>query len=326
MAAVIAETRSAALDAAEAVDIDYAPRSAVIDMRYAIEGAEPIWPEAPDNVSMHWRTGDSDSVAAAFDLAAHVVTLEIVNNRVSANPMEMRGAVAEYDPARDEFTLYTNSQGQHETRSVMADDILGIPRGKLRVVCEDVGGGFGMKGFPYVEQALVLVAARRFGRPVAWFCDRTEALASDYHARDHVTEASLALNDEGRFLALKVDTLANVGAALSAYGLFIPTGCYVAGLPGAYDIPAIQVDVRGVFTNSSPRRCLSRCRAGRRDLRAGAADRPGGAQVRRRCAGTSSPKPARRRAVAIRNRAGRPIRLRRLPGMRRGCRRARRLD
>lgn len=134
----------------------------------------------------------------------------------------------------------------------MADAILGIPRAKLRVVCEDVGGGFGMKGFPYVEQALVLVAARRFGRAVAWFCERTEAVASDYHARDHVTEASLALDAEGKFLALKVDTLANVGAVLSAYGLFIPTGCYVHGLPGAYDIPAIQVDVRGVFTNTSP--------------------------------------------------------------------------
>ena len=252
LAVVIAETRTAALDAAEAVDIDYAPRPAVINMRDAITGAEPVWPEASDNISMHWRTGDREAVAAAFDRAAHVVTVDLVNNRISANPMEMRGAVADYDPAGDALTLYTNSQGQHETRNVMADDILAIPRGKLRVICEDVGGGFGMKGFPYVEQALVLIAARRFGRVVAWFSERTEALASDYHARDHVTEASLALDGEGRFLALKIDTLANVGATLSAYGLFIPTGCYVAGLPGAYDIPAIQVDVRGVFTNTSP--------------------------------------------------------------------------
>lgn len=252
VAAVIAESHAAALDAAETIDIDFAPRPAVIDLRAATEGAEVLWPDVQDNIAMHWRAGDRQAVSAAFDRAAHIVELTLVNNRISANPVEMRGAVAEYDPAADTLTLFTNSQGQHETRNVMADDVLRMPRGKLRVVCEDVGGGFGMKGFPYVEQALVLVAARRFGRTVAWFSDRTEALASDYHARDHVTEARLALDDEGQFLALEVDTLANVGAALSAYGLFIPTGCYVEGLPGAYDIPAIQVDVRGVFTNTSP--------------------------------------------------------------------------
>ena len=252
VAAVIANTLTAAQDAAEAVEIDYAVRMAVSDVETAIKGSVVLWPEAPDNISMHWQTGDGEAVAAAFSRADHVVTVDLVNNRISANPMETRGAIAEYDPSEDAYVLYTNSQGQHETRNVMADEILGIPRGKLRVVCSDVGGGFGMKGFPYPEQALALVAARRFGQPVAWVCDRTDALASDYHARDHVTVASLALDDAGRFLAMKIETLANVGAVLSSFGLFIPTDCYVHGVPGAYDIPAIHVDVRGVFTNTSP--------------------------------------------------------------------------
>lgn len=252
VAAVIAKTQTAAQDAAEAMEVDYAALPAVSDVETAVAGGAALWPEAPDNISMHWRTGDAEAVEATFSKADHVVTVDLVNNRISANPMETRGAIAEYDPAEDAFVLYTNSQGQHETRNVMADSILGIPRGKLRVVCADVGGGFGMKGFPYPEQALALITARRFGQPVAWICDRSEALSSDYHARDHVTTASLALDDAGRFLAMKVDTLANVGAVLSSFGLFIPTDCYVHGVPGAYNIPAIQVDVRGVFTNTSP--------------------------------------------------------------------------
>ena len=253
VAAVIAETRAAALDAVEAIDIAYVERPAVVDLAAAVSGTtDAIWPEAPDNVAVHWRTGDPQAVAAAFAAADRVVELELVNNRVSANPIETRSAVGTFDPASGIYTLHTNGQGPQILREVFADQVLRTPRSRVRVVTDDVGGGFGMKAFPYVEQGLVLIAARRFGRPVAWHAERSEALLGDYHARDHRTRISLALDADGRFLALKADTLANLGAMLSIYGLYIPTSFYADGLVGAYRLPALQVDVRTVFTNTSP--------------------------------------------------------------------------
>ncbi|MGR3717489.1 MAG: xanthine dehydrogenase family protein molybdopterin-binding subunit [Thermohalobaculum sp.] len=253
VAAVVAESRETALEAAELVDVSYGSLDAVIGLQHAVSAdAAPIWDQAPDNVAMHWRSGDADAVAAAFGAAAHVVTLELVNNRVSANTMEPRGAVGAYDAADGSFTLHTCCQGPQGLRQVFAEDVLGVAQSKLRVVTGDVGGGFGMKLFAYAEQALVLIAARRFGRAVAWFSERSEALLSDYHGRDHETEICLALDADGRFLALKVDTLANLGAQLSLYGMAVPSAFYVEGLAGAYDLPAIQTEVRGVFTNTGP--------------------------------------------------------------------------
>ena len=253
VAAVVAESPEAALTGAESVEIEYAPLAAVVGVEAAVEAGSPLlWDEASDNVAMHWRTGDAEATAKAFATAEHVVSLELVNNRVSANPMEPRCAIGSHDEASGAFTLHTPCQGPFELRRVLADNVLRIPRSLLRVVPGDVGGGFGMKGFPYPEQALVLLAARRFGRPVVWRAERTEALLSDYHARDHLTKISLALDGDGRFLALEVETLANVGAVLSSYGMYIPTSCYADGLPGSYVLPAMSVDVRGVFTNTSP--------------------------------------------------------------------------
>jgi carbon-monoxide dehydrogenase large subunit len=253
VAAVVAESKAIALDAAERIDVSYAPLAAAIDLREAVAGSSAaIWDQAADNVAMHWQKGDADAVAAAFEAAAQVVTLELVNNRISANTMEPRGAVGTYDPVSGAFTLHTTSQDPSDLRQVLAKHVLGIAPSNLRVVVEDVGGGFGMKAFAYCEQALVLIAARRVGRPVAWYAARGESLLSDYHARDHVTEISLALDADARFLALKVDTLANVGAFLSLFGMAVPTEFYVDALPGAYVLPALLADVRGVFTNTSP--------------------------------------------------------------------------
>ena len=253
VAAVVAESKAIALEAAERIDVSYAPLDATVDLREAVAGnSAAIWDQATDNVAMHWRSGDADAVAAAFEAAAQVVTLELVNNRISANTMEPRGAVGTYDPVSEAFTLHTTCQDPKGLRQVFAEHVLGIAQSKLRVVVEDVGGGFGMKAFAYPEQALVLIAARRVGCPVAWCAERGESFVSDFHARDHVTEISLALDEDARFLALKVETLANVGAYLSLFGMFIPTGCYVDGLPGAYALPALLADVRGVFTNTSP--------------------------------------------------------------------------
>ena len=253
VAAVIAETRHAAMDAAEQVAVDYRPLAAAAELRSAARDDAPrVWDENGDNIAMHWRLGDPATVEQAFAEAAHSVELALINNRISANTIEPRGALASYDAAVDKLTLRATCQNPNGLQQIMAEDVLGIPRAKLRVVAEDIGGGFGMKIFAYPEQALVLIAARQLGRSVLWLAERGEALQSDFHARDHFSEAALAFDDEGRFLALKSDTLANMGAMLSLYAMYIPTGCYVDGLPGFYRLPLVQADVRGVFTNTVP--------------------------------------------------------------------------
>ncbi|MQX37100.1 xanthine dehydrogenase family protein molybdopterin-binding subunit [Roseospira navarrensis] len=252
VAFVVAETAHAARDAAEAVLIDVEPLAAVADMPAALaEGAPVLHPEAaPGNVLFDWQMGDTEATAAQFARAARVVSLDLVNNRLSPTFMEPRGAIGAFDDADGRYTLYTGSQGSHNLRAVLAKSVFRLPEDRFRVVCPDVGGGFGTRLFLMSEHVLVLVAARQLGRPVKWIAERAEGFASDLHARDHLTHAELAMDADGRFLGLRVDIRANLGAFCSQFGAFIPTMAGGAMYVGLYDIPAATVRSRGIMTNT----------------------------------------------------------------------------
>ncbi|MCA0943006.1 xanthine dehydrogenase family protein molybdopterin-binding subunit [Salipiger pacificus] len=252
--AVIAETLDQARDAAEAIELEIEELPAVVDMRAALEsGSALVHDELTDNLCYDWQFGsDQAAVDKAFADAAHVTTLELVNNRLVANPMEPRVAVAEYARANDESTLYTTSQNPHVIRLLMGAFVLGIPEHKLRVVAPDVGGGFGTKIFHYAEEAFVTFAARQINRPVKWTSTRSEAFMSDAHGRDHVTKIELALDAENNFIGLRTDTLANMGAYLSTFSSSVPTWLHGTLMAGNYKTPAIQVNVKAVFTNTVP--------------------------------------------------------------------------
>jgi carbon-monoxide dehydrogenase large subunit len=207
---------------------------------------------APNNVCFDWHLGDKVAVDTAFAGAHHVTRLDIINNRLVSNPMEPRAAIGEYDRSTGDYTLYTTSQDPHVIRLLLAGSVLPIGEHKFRVVAPDVGGGFGTKGSLYAEQALVTWAAGKLGRPVKWTAERAEGFASDNQARDHLTHAELALDQDGKFLALRVATLANLGAYLSSFAPAIPTYCYGTLLAGTYTTPAIYVEVKGIFTNTVP--------------------------------------------------------------------------
>ena len=250
---VVAETVAAAKDAAERVVVTYEPLPAVTATGEAAKpGAFAIWDEAPRNIAFEFEQGDRAKVDAAFARAAHVTRLALVNNRVTANSMEMRGALGAYDAGARRYTLYAPVQGPHRTRSQIASAILKLDEWDVRVISNDIGGSFGMKGGNmYNEYPLVLWAARKLDRPVKWICERSEALATDAHARDHVTEAELALDDKGEFLAVRVSTLASLGAYCANQGAFVPiTG--LGMLACVYRTPAIFAEVTGVLTNTSP--------------------------------------------------------------------------
>jgi carbon-monoxide dehydrogenase large subunit len=253
VAAVVAESLQQAQDAAELVEIDYEPLPAVTCASDAVRpGAPAVWPElVPDNVSFVYRAGDRAAVDAAIASAHHVTTLDYRISRVSANPMEPRAAIGQYDPIDGQFTLIANLQMPHKTRTEIAENTLFIDPQQLHVISPDVGGGFGMKGSPFPEQIMVLWAARRFDRPVRWTATRSESLQSDYHARDNISRVQLALDADGRFLALKVETLANLGAYLSFNTPHSPTN-NLGGLSGVYTTPAIFAEAIGVFTHSQP--------------------------------------------------------------------------
>ena len=254
VALVVAETLTAARDAAEAIEIDYEPLPVVTEARDALApGAPRVFDHIPGNVVFDWDNdmGDAKATDAAFAKAAHVVTLDLINNRVVANSMEPRNAIAEYDAATGRSTLTTATQGPHFVRDPLAEIILKIPKEQLRLVTPNVGGGFGMKAFPYPEQALVVWASRKLKRPVKWQEDRSEGFVSDNQGRDHDTRAELALDPRGRFLGLRVSILANVGAYLSPVGCFVPTRSTDL-VSGIYTIGAIHVNVKGVCTNTVP--------------------------------------------------------------------------
>ena len=253
VAVVVAETRAEAEAAAELIEIGYKELPAVVAADEAIRaGGSLLFDAAPGNLCFDWQLGDKAAVDAAFARAHHVTGLDLVNNRLVSNPMEPRAAIGEHDVATGDYTLYTTSQAPHVHRLLIGAFVLQLPEHKLRVVAPDVGGGFGTKGSLYNEQALVLWLAARLGRPVKWTADRSEIFLTDNQARDHLTKAELALDKDGKFLAMRVVTLANLGAYLGSFAPAIPTWCYGTLLAGNYATPAIHVEVKGVFTNTAP--------------------------------------------------------------------------
>jgi aerobic carbon-monoxide dehydrogenase large subunit len=255
VALVVAETLAQARDAAEAIAVDYAELPASVDARAATApGAAPLFDHIGNNVVFDWDNDTCGFAAteAAFARAARVTTLEMVNNRVVVNAMEPRNAIGDYDAAAGRPVLYTATQGPHFVRDPLAEAVLKMPKEKLRVVTPtNVGGAFGMKAFLYPEQALVVWAAGKLKRPVKWQSDRSEGFMSDNQGRDHITRAELAMDDKGRFLAVRVSILANLGAYLSFMGPFIPTRSSDL-ISGLYTTPAIAINVKGVCTNTVP--------------------------------------------------------------------------
>jgi aerobic carbon-monoxide dehydrogenase large subunit len=250
---VIAATKAQARAAATAVHVDYDTRPAAGRLTEATAPNAPlVWDEARGNVCFDWHIGDPASVDAAFAKAKHVVELELTNNRLAPNAMEPRAANGHFDAANDQYTLYTTSQNPHLTRLLLAAFTLHVPEHKLRVVAPDVGGGFGSKIYHYAEELLVLWASKKVGRPVKWTSERMEAFVSDAHGRDHITTVKLALDATGKFLGLRVSTLANMGAYLSTFAPAIPTYLYGTLLSGPYDMPAIYAEVKAIFTNTVP--------------------------------------------------------------------------
>ena len=253
VAIIVAENAAAARDAAELITVDYEPLPAVVGTAGALDAGQPlVWDEASGNLCFDWEVGDRAAVERAMAGASHKIVLELVNNRVVVNSMEPRGAIGEYDPGEDSYTLWSSTQGSHFVRNLLADSVFKIPENRIRVVTRDVGGGFGMKLFLYPEHVLVLWAAKKIGRPVKWTPDRADAFMTDTQGRDNVTRLELALDAELRFLALEVGLVANMGAYLSNFAPEIPTASGAVMHSGVYAIPAVHVGVRGVFTNTPP--------------------------------------------------------------------------
>ncbi|NKE47874.1 xanthine dehydrogenase family protein molybdopterin-binding subunit [Roseomonas frigidaquae] len=253
VAVVIAETKSQARDAAEAIVVDYTPLPAVSGTEAALQpGAPQVHDGAPGNLCYDWHIGDKAAQEAAFARAARVVKFETTNNRLVPNAMEPRAAIGDFDSFSGDYTLYTTSQNPHVIRLLMGAFVLHIPESKLRVVAPDVGGGFGSKIYHYAEEAIVTWAAGKVKRPIKWTCERSESFMSDAHGRDHVSTAELALDAEGKILGLKVHTLANMGAYLSTFAPCVPTYLYATLLSGVYATPVIYAEVKAVFTNTVP--------------------------------------------------------------------------
>lgn len=249
---VVAQTRGAAVDAAEQVWIEYEVLDAVVETAHALDqGAAQVWESAPDNRCFHWQDGNPEATRSALEQADRIIELELVNNRVIPNSMETRGAIAEVEKDSGRLALHVSCQGVHIIRNRLAQ-IFNCQTEDFRVRCYDVGGGFGMKIFLFPEYVAILYAARKLNRPVKWISERSEAFLSDTHGRDHVTRLRLALDSDARILGLKVDTVANLGAYLSNAAPFVATAAGVAMLVGCYDIPTAHVEVQGVFTNTAP--------------------------------------------------------------------------
>ncbi|MCA1436101.1 xanthine dehydrogenase family protein molybdopterin-binding subunit [Bradyrhizobium sp. BRP20] len=252
VAFVVAETIDQARDAIEAIEVQWSPLPAVTGVVNAVKkGAALVWPDKPGNVLFDVSIGDKAATEAAFAKAHAVAEISIVNPRVVASFLETRAAVCEYDSKRDHLTLTVGSQGSHRLRDILCQNVLNIPTDKMRVICPDVGGGFGTKLFPYREYALMAVAARKLKKAVKWAADRSEHFMGDAQGRDNVTTAKMALAEDGKFLAMDCDLMGDMGAYLSTFGPYIPHGG--AGmLPGLYDIQAFHCRVRTIFTHSVP--------------------------------------------------------------------------
>ena len=249
---VVAETIDAARDAIEAIEVKWTPLPAVVGVRNAIKPDAPqVWPQHAGNVLFDVSIGDKQATDAAFAQAHATVEIGIVNPRIVTNFMETRAVVCEYDARRDHLTMTVGSQGSHRIREIIGGMVLKIPPEKMRVICPDVGGGFGTKLFPYREYALAAVAARKLRKTVKWTADRADHFMGDAQGRDNATTARMALAEDGKFLGMDVDLIGDMGAYLSTFGPYIPHGG--AGmLPGLYDIKAFHCRVRTVFTNTVP--------------------------------------------------------------------------
>ena len=252
IAAVVAESVEQARDAAERIRLDLEELPAVTDMANAQQGGAAVHDDIADNLCFDWELGDKEATDAGFESAAHVTRLEFTNNRLAPNAMEPRAGIGEFNLATGEYTLYTTSQNPHVIRLLMGAFVLSIPEHKLRVVAPDVGGGFGSKIFHYAEEAFLTWASKEVGRPLKWTAERAESFISDAHGRDHVTVAELALDADGKFLGMRADTMANMGAYLSTFAPCVPTYLHATLLAGQYTTPAIHCRVRAVFTNTVP--------------------------------------------------------------------------
>jgi carbon-monoxide dehydrogenase large subunit len=253
VAVVVAETLAQAKDAAEKVAVDYEPLPTVVDPANAqADGAPQIHEIAARNTIYQWHLGDPGAVEAAFKTAKHVTSLDFTNNRLVPNAIEPRAAIGEYDAGSDSLTLWNTTQNPHVARLVISAFIGIAPENRLRVIAPDVGGGFGSKIFIYPEEVVCLWAARKVGRPVKWVAERSEAFLTDAHGRDHVTHAEMAFDGDGKILALRAKTIANLGAYMSTFSSSIPTYLYATLLSGQYEIPAIYCEVDAVYTNTVP--------------------------------------------------------------------------
>src|SRR5882672_9085911 len=250
VALVVAETLARA--AAEMIEVDYDVLAAVANTATAAKSKTAVHDEAPNNVCYTWALGDKAAIDAAIAKAAHVTKLDFVNNRLVPNALEPRAANAMYSRADESYTLYVANQNPHVERLLMTAFVLGLPEHKVRVVAPDVGGGFGSKIYLYAEETALVWASKRVGRPIKWTAERSESFLTDAHGRDHVTTAELALDKDGKFIALRVDTTANMGAYLSTFASCIPTILYATLLAGQYATPAIHCRVRAVFTHTAP--------------------------------------------------------------------------
>jgi carbon-monoxide dehydrogenase large subunit len=253
VAVVIAETAAQARDAGEKVKVDYEVLPAVADPAKAQESGAPLIHEvAPDNTIYRWHLGDAGAVAQAFKVAKHVSRIDLVNNRLVPNAMEPRAAIGDYDAGSGSFTLWNTTQNPHVARLVISAFVGVAPEHKLRVIAPDVGGGFGSKIFIYPEEVVCLWASKKVGRPVKWVAERSESFLADAHGRDHVTHAELAFDADGRITALRVKTIANIGAYMSTFSSSVPTYLYAPLLSGQYAIPHIYCEVDAVYTNTAP--------------------------------------------------------------------------
>ena len=257
VAVVVAETLAQARDAAELIDVEYNERPAVADMNQALaDGAPLVFDDIPNNLLVHWSMGDKDATDAAFAKAEQVVSIDLINNRIAPTAIEPRAALAEYDAASDRYTLTTGSQGSHKLRQWITGKngrkAADIPVEKLRVICPDVGGGFGMKNFLFNEPLAALFATKVVGKPVKWTGDRAESFLNDTHGRDQINHAELAVGKDGKFLAIRVSSLGNVGAYVSQFGAMIPTMAGCGMLCGCYALEAAHVDVKVMLTHTTP--------------------------------------------------------------------------
>jgi carbon-monoxide dehydrogenase large subunit len=253
VAMVVATSYEAAKNAAELVEVDYEVLQSVVDVRDAqVSGAPLVHDEAPENHCYKWAIGDKAKVDEVFQTAAHVTKLDLVNNRLIPNAMEPRAAIGLYNRASDEYTLYVSNQNPHVERLLLTAFVMGLPEHKVRVIAPDVGGGFGSKIYLYAEDVCVTWASKKLNRTIKWTEERSESFLTDAHGRDHVSHAELAMDKEGKFLALRVHTDANLGAYLSTFSTCVPTILYATLLAGQYTTPQVYVEVDSWFTNTAP--------------------------------------------------------------------------